>query len=134
MFEMCARTLFRNRPLFIFKEPLPEVEAGTGEGEHDVERLGVQSIAGGRGQLVREVVDEHDLAGQGALDPVSDRRRLAECVRGTARQRAHVDLCLHLPLRSGLRAGNRRRAEGAADRRKRSGIAQPALGASHRAR
>ena len=84
-----------------------ERDERAGHGEHDVERLRVERVAGGAVEAVGEVVDEHDLAGQRALDPVAEPRRLLQRVRRAAGQRRRVDLRLHLPLRAGLRAGHR---------------------------
>ena len=58
-----------------------ERDERTGNGEHDVERLGVERVAGCRVEVVGEVVDEDDLARQRALDAVPDLRRLRERVR-----------------------------------------------------
>ena len=54
----------------------PERDERAGHGEHDVERLGVERVAGRGVQAVGEVVDEDDLAGQRALDAVAELRRL----------------------------------------------------------
>ena len=42
-----------------------------GNGEHDVEGVGIEGVAGGGVERVREVVDELDLARKGALDLVA---------------------------------------------------------------
>ena len=65
----------------------------------------VARVAGRAREAVGEVVDEDDLAGKGALDPVPDLRRLLERTCRAAAQCCRVDLCLHLPLRSRLGAG-----------------------------
>ena len=57
------------------QEGEPERDDRARDGEHDVQRLGVQRVAGGGVELVGEVVDELDLAGQRSLDPVDDLAR-----------------------------------------------------------
>ena len=87
-----------------------ERDERAGDGEHDVERLGVERVAGGAVEAVGEVVDEDDLAGKRALDAVAHLRRLLKARARASGQRGRVDLRLHLPLRPALRAGDGRRA------------------------
>src|SRR5581483_4074068 len=83
-----ARTQQRKRPPVALRRPQrgevrePERDERPGHGEHDVERLGIERVAGRCAQVVAQVVDEHDLAGKRALDPVADLRRLPERARG----------------------------------------------------
>ena len=44
-----------------------ERDQGAGHREHDVQRLGIERVAGCRGELVGQVVDELDLTGEGTL-------------------------------------------------------------------
>ena len=82
----------------------PERDEGAGDGEHDVERLRVQRVAGGGGEAVGEVVDELHLAGQRALDPVADAVGVLQRLAGRRAEAGRVDLRLHLPLHAVLRA------------------------------
>ena len=96
----------------------------SGNGEHDVERLRVERVAGRCREAVREVVDELHLAWEGALDPVADPRCLGQGPRGASSQRRGIDLRLDLPLDARHGAGEggrgrgreRGRAQGRGDR------------------
>ena len=80
------------------------------DGEHDVERLGVERIAGRTREAVAEVVDELHAAGERSLDPVPSLRRPLERSRRASAERMRIDLGLHLPLDARLRSGDRRGA------------------------
>src|SRR3954463_5353487 len=58
-----------------------ERDESSRNGENDVERLRVERVARCGVQVVREVVDEHDLTGKRALDAVAKLRRLGQRVR-----------------------------------------------------
>ena len=81
-----------------------ESDERPGHREHDVERLGVERVAGRGGEVVAEVVDENDLARKRPLHPVANPGCLLECARRSARERSGVHLRLNLPLRSTLRS------------------------------
>src|SRR5207253_3749275 len=59
----------------------PERDQSTGDGEHDVERLCVEGVAGRRREPLAEVVDEADPSEQRPLDRVADLRRTGQRVR-----------------------------------------------------
>src|SRR5262249_58967478 len=60
--------------------------------EHDEERLGIECVPGRGAETVTEVVDEDDLAGKSALDPVLRSRRLLKRVRRASRRGGGVKL------------------------------------------
>ena len=85
-------------------------DEGSRDGQHDVERLGVERVARGSAQAVSEVVDELHLARERPLDAVADLRRLLQRGGRASSKGLRVDLRLDLPLDPALGAGNRRRA------------------------
>ena len=85
-----------------------EADERSGESEHDVQRLCVQRVPGGGVQLVGEVVDELDLPGERALDPVDRLQRPGVRLRRCVTELRGIGLGLDLPLHACLRAGDRR--------------------------
>ena len=76
-------------------------------GEHDVERLGVERVAGRGGELVVRLSTNCTWPGSDAFDPVAGAVGQRERVGGTAGQRRGIQLSVHLPLHAVLRAGDR---------------------------
>ena len=77
----------------------PEGHERSGDGEEDVERLGIEGVPGRRVERVGEIVDELHLAGQRTLHPQA--RLIGELQRGgraAGAERGRVELRLHLPL------------------------------------
>ena len=87
--------------------PTPSADQRPGDREHDVERLGVERIAGGGVELIGEVVDELHLAGQRALDAVGDLAGPA-CTPAPARPRGSRRRAAPGPA-TARRAGRRER-------------------------
>ena len=85
----------------------PERDERAGDGEHDVERLGVERVAGGGVEAVGQVVDEDDLAGQRALDAVADLVAAAARGAGCRSSAAGSTCACTCHCVAGLRAGHR---------------------------
>ena len=91
-----------------------EGDQGAGHCEQQKEGLGVERIPGSAVERIGEVVDELDLAGEVALDPVDGLGRPGQGARGAAGGEGRpIELGLHLPLGAGLGTGLGARPGGA---------------------